>query len=135
MKITFDTSEINEGIIKCTINNTYTGIAKCHEDDLDMFSELTGKTIARYKALFKMKKAALTKKKQEITIIENFIKNIKFRNPDWIESYMTTLKNQVEILEKTYELAKKDYRDYVNGKDKFYNSVRKMRTQRDNRNN
>ena len=136
MRIEFDFAQCNEGIIKCIINDTYIGIAKCHKDDMDMYSEKTGQTIAQYKALIKYRKAKLNELKKEYYAIKKFADYLKFKtHPKWIEKYMDEFKNRMAKAEVDYEIEKEALKSFIDGKDKFYNSVRKMRTQRDNRNN
>ena len=136
MRIGFDFAQYNEGIIKCIINDNYIGIAKCHKDDMDMYSEKTRQTIAQYKALIKYRKAKLNELKKEYYAIKKFADYLKFKtHPKWIEKYMDEFKSRMAKAEVDYEIEKEALKSYIEGKDKFYNSVRKMRTQRDNRNN
>lgn len=130
-EIEFDTCRINEGIITCIMDKTYVGIAKCHEDDLDMFSEKTGCTIALYKAMIKRRKNDYLKARAKFNGALEIYKCIKTGLSPKAEEYLCRLDEKQKILHDHYEMAVLELKEFLAGKEKFYNSVRKIRKEKE----
>ena len=79
MRVKFTQSDNNETTF-CTIkygDEVYTGLAKCHPEDMDFANTLTGQEIAYKRALAAMLKAEIKSTKQELKIFNNFYNSIK----------------------------------------------------------
>lgn len=76
-KINFEVNEQLETI--CTIrrgNNIYTGRARCHPDDVDMSSKLTGQDIAYKRAVINAIKEEIKNMKTELKILQSFYNTV-----------------------------------------------------------
>ena len=121
----------------CTIqdkNNTFTGIAVCHEDDMDMVSEITGSFIAESRALIKrLQHIKNNEIKPELKALKNLQKSFihsPYFNPYSME--YKTLKRQIQIKEEELSVIKDDIetekqylKQYLQNKDILFNKIRK----------
>lgn len=135
--------DAEKGIATCTIidnqGRKFIGIAKCHPDDLDFNSELTGCTIASYRSMIKYLKSV----KRDIIQPElNALKQLYYSmnkskkfNPKSYENIM--LQRQIHLKEEDLatieeELARieQELTSYISKKDITYKKWRELRAQR-----
>jgi len=111
----------------------FIGEATCHPDDLDFESERVGLTIAEARANIKvlrhMRDCEVKPQLKILNHLHNNMKTSKSYNPNSYEAKM--LRSQIHAVEN--ELAtisngiadeQKFLKDYINGKDKFYQRLR-----------
>lgn len=139
MKIDFIQTE-NKDSTTCIIkygDETYTGNARCHPDDMDMANTLTGQEIAYKRALVKMLKTEIQATKTELKIFTNFynsLKQSKKFNDKCYAAYklrkeIEDLKYTIEQLTKTLNALKTSIQIYINKKEELYKLIRKNRGQ------
>ena len=125
-----------DGTAQCDIyykNTVFTGVAKCHPDDLDFSSERTGCYIAETRAIIKglqyQRDCEIKPALAALTHLYSNMKTSKYYNPKSYEAKM--LRNQIRVFEKELtainnDLAseRKNLRDYLKQKDKIYAKLR-----------
>lgn len=139
MRVKFTQSDNNETTF-CTIkygDEVYTGLAKCHPDDMDFANTLTGQEIAYKRALAAMLKAEIKSTRQELKIFNNFYNSIKQSKKFNDKCYAAyRLRKEIKILETTLNELKSTYnmlnitiKSYLMRKDELYKQLRKRRGQ------
>ena len=138
MKITHTWDKENY-IAKCEIQDhdmRFVGEAKCHSDDKEFVSSITGGYIAEGRAYIKMYQH--TKNfvvKPQIDILQymlNSIKQNKYYNPKSmavikIEQELARKKSEYEQLKKTIETEKNNLKTYIADKDKLHKYLGKKK--------
>lgn len=93
------------GISTVTIQNKYghfTGVARCHPDDMDTFSEFHGERVAMHKAQINFLKTRMKEEKIKATAVENLLKD-----------FYTNIQTKSKVFsEKTYQHALTRLKDY-----------------------
>lgn len=122
----------------CTITHkgeTYTGTAFCHTDDLDFCNKYTGLNIAEFRALIELYKAEKRKLRPQIVALERLQKQIlhgakcspKSRENKVLWSEIRRLKNELATVNNELDTLRKELKDYIDIKDKFYKEIRAKR--------
>ena len=126
------------GIAICTINEQFTGVAQCHDDDMDMKSEKVGCEIAYNRALV----ISLKYEKNNVIIpslralrqLYYSMSHSKRFNPKSYEA--TMLKRQIEnwefdlnVIEDAIESVQDYIHMYIKTKEDLYQNIRKNRQQ------
>lgn len=119
----------------------HTGVAICHEDDLDMMSEKTGLEIARKRATILAYKAYKYKINVELKALKQLYYSMKHSskfNPESYENIM--LQKQIRLKETDLTVVnnllieeKFSLKVYIIEKDAFYKQVRKLRNNQKNK--
>ena len=127
------------GVATVTINifdTEFTGTAICHEDDDDMKSELTGLHIAEARVIIKAyqhyKNNILKPQIQILNRLMNEIKQGNYFDPRsqyvrLLRRKIAILTNQLHTSKQIIEFTKKELKDYIDTKEKFYKKVRAKR--------
>lgn len=123
-------------IIEDADENSFVGVAVCHEDDWDMESEKVGYFIAGTRAQIKLlqhfKKNVL---KQELKALNNLYYSMnrsKYFNPKSYEAkrmfrHMNMLQDDIEYVDNTLKVVKEELRNYLVKKEEFRQDIRKLR--------
>lgn len=131
--------DCDAGLATCILtdgNNTFYGMAQCHEDDRDMMSEKTGYEIAYRRALIEALRHRVNNDlKPQIKILKEVYYTMvhsKNYNKKSYESKMLfrKLKQLEEDLATTKQIIKeeKEYvKNYIDAKDIFYKKIRSAR--------
>lgn len=115
-KITIYDKEKGQAIFKiCEDGRCYVGKSKVHPDDKEMASELTGLTIAEYRAKIKRQIAKLSEANQKYIVLEKELVAI--------DTYMKD--RLTAIIALTEELD-----TFISDKEKFYISYKKLMAKR-----
>lgn len=124
----------------CTINakgdGEFIGVAFCHDDDADMCNQLTGETIAYFRACISYYKFLRNNRiKPGLKALKQLLyssNRSKHYNPDSYESKM--LRSQISVYEdelaginEAIEILERDLNDYINVKDEKYKIIRQNR--------
>lgn len=123
------------GFAKCILTDgtkTYTGSAKCHEDDMDMESEKTGCEIAFRRAKISALRGYRDELKSNLKSLNQLYYSMnksKYFNEKSYENKMlqrqiNIYKNDLNVIKETIEIEYKDLINYISNKDKFYNKIR-----------
>ena len=131
--------EIGLSICFITVRDqVYMGMAQCHPDDMDMVSEKTGNNIAYHRAVIDMLRAERDRLKIEAKALKEYYFALDHSPRFNRKSFEAkTLYRQIQMkdddLANINDLIKATYHyidQYINGKDEFYQKVRKQREAR-----
>lgn len=137
MKEIFNVNKENK-VITCTLkyqNQNFEGIATCHQDDIDMFSEKTGCTIAEYRALIKLLTAKKANLQSQHKVLQHIKTNLEqyFQNKSKDYSYYQVCK-QLKFLHQSLaeikveiQSLKEKLSTFIERKEKVYQQIRIMR--------
>lgn len=128
-----------EGTIVCIIKdkeNTFIGLAECHEDDMDMFSELTGSHIAMTRAqinyMTHIRDNEIKPALKAMHHLSSCMKTSKNFNPKSYENIM--LQRQIRLFESDLDVInsaiaeeKQNLQDFLKNKDISYKRIRAYR--------
>lgn len=126
----------NTGTAFATIfykNYTFTGEARCHPDDKDMMSKLTGQTIAEYRATLKYLKfvrdCELQPQLQSLKQLYYSMNHSKYFNPKSYEAKMlyrqiNHLTEDLKEIKYLIDLTKKALATYINIKERDHTQLR-----------
>jgi hypothetical protein len=115
----------------------YTGKAKCHEQDADFYTDLTGEIIAAKRAVEKVYKAELKELKRELRIYDNLLNTfrcgIKYDDERDSNMYRQIMRQRRLKQDEIYAVLRliktneDDLSEYLRDKEYFYQEMRKMR--------
>lgn len=137
-KITYDWDS-KKGIAVCTIintNGTFTGVAKCHPEDMDMESEKTGLSIAEKRARIKVVKKEKALARFSLGIYNNLycsMNTSKYFNEKSYETrrlnrFIDFAKDDIETADMTIEVLENDLKSYIDAKANLYETLRGIRS-------
>lgn len=117
-------------------DGVFVGTAFCHEDDMDMCSELTGQTIAYFRACISYYKFLKNNRiKPGLKALKQAFYSMnrsKKFNPDGYETKI--LRSQISLyeeelagIEDAIDILNQDLKDYINIKDEKYKKMRLWR--------
>lgn len=134
-RTTYCTSIDNDG-------RRYTGKSKCHADDSEFYTHLTGEIIAAKRAATKVYKAELKDLKRELRIYNNLITTFRTgkkydeeRDSNMYEQIMRQRRLKLDEIYAVLRLIKtnnEDLAEYLRDKEFFYKEMRKMRARQQN---
>ncbi len=124
------------GIAICIINEQFSGVAQCHDDDMDMKSEKVGCEIAYNRALLKClrheKNNVINPSLRALKQLYYSMKQSKRFNPKSYETIM--LKRQIEnwkfdldSINDAIEVVQEYIHEYIKTKEELYQHIRAMR--------
>lgn len=117
-------------------NLTFVGKAHCHPDDKDMQSKITGQTIAEWRAMrsylrhlrdneLKPQLKSLKQLYYAMNRSQQF--NEKSYEAKMLFGHIENLELDLEIVNQELALLVKNTKDYIDSKEKVFQSLRKMR--------
>lgn len=120
----------------------YTGKAKCHEQDSEFYTHLTGEIIAAKRTVDKVYKAELKQLQRELRTYDNLLYTFKtgkkYDGERDSNMYAQILKQRRDKQEEIYTVQRfindnqTDLADYLKEKEYFYQEMRKIRARRNN---
>lgn len=129
-----------ERIAFCTLvdpvtHREYVGTASCHEDDIDMCNEKTGCEIALRRAAIEAYKTLRDETKAALGALKQLFYSMNMSKKYNSNSYEARmLRRQIKFKESELKYAKylleterTELRDYISGKEKFYQNIRAQR--------
>lgn len=114
----------------------FEGIAQCHANDDEFFSERTGLCIAEARATIKKKQFIRDfELKPQLKILKHLYKNIqnsKYFNPKSHETYriigqIAAIEKEIAMINTEITEEKKYLKEYIDNKDKFYRKIEEQR--------
>ena len=122
--------------IFCYINDKYVGVATCHPDDMDMFSQRTGENIAYLRAKIKMyqdEKRAIKLQLKSINHLYSTIKDSKYYNVNGyvenrINNHIQYYNNDLLCIDEDINYLKESLSNYLKQMNEFFPKVRKLRS-------
>lgn len=132
-----------EGIASCILqykNQTFCGVAACHEDDKDMMSSKTGCEIAYHRALIdyfkyirdtELKPALKALKQLYYTMKHSTHFNPKSYENSKLQRHIRMYEFDLETINDMIADERKNLKDYIDKKDEFYKKTRIGRQIRD----
>ncbi len=138
MKQPIFTNDPDSGMTHCALvdkdGNVFCGQATCHKDDMDMYSETTGNTIALSRATIKYYKYKKKQAETELKILER-LKDV-IRSGKHFDARHFEYRRLISLLDEKWDDLQyfkfkiKDIEDtlkeYIDGKEDFYQKVRKL---------
>lgn len=110
----------------------FVGVAKCHPDDDEFCSEITGGTIAESRAFHKYLKYCLREQKQELTALKHLQSSIQYskqHNPDSYETKM--LGKAIKLHEEDIDFLRKELvihdnyiKNYIESLDRYHQRLK-----------
>ena len=125
-----------EGVASCIIqykNQTFCGVAMCHEADKDMMSEKTGMEIAyrratidylKYVRDMELKPALKALKQLYYTMKHSTHFNPKSYENSKLQRHIRMYEFDLETINELIVDERKNLKDYINNKDEFYKKTR-----------
>lgn len=125
-----------EGVASCIIkykNQTFCGVAMCHEEDKDMMSEKTGMEIAyrratidylKYVRDMELKPALKTLKQLYYTMKHSTHFNPKSYENSKLQRHIRMYEFDLETINELIVNERKNLKDYIDKKDEFYKKTR-----------
>ena len=125
-----------EGVASCIIkykNQTFCGVAMCHEGDKDMMSEKTGMEIAyrratidylKYVRDMELKPALKALKQLYYTMKHSTHFNPKSYENSKLQRHIRMYEFDLETINELIVDERKNLKDYINKKDEFYKKTR-----------
>ena len=125
-----------EGVASCIIkykNQTFCGVAMCHEEDKDMMSEKTGMEIAyrratidylKYVRDMELKPALKALKQLYYTMKHSTHFNPKSYENSKLQRHIRMYEFDLETINELIADERKNLKDYINKKDEFYKKTR-----------
>ena len=126
----------DEGVASCIIkykNQTFCGVAMCHEEDKDMMSEKTGMEIAyrratidylRYVRDMELKPALKALKQLYYTMKHSTHFNPKSYENSKLQRHIRMYEFDLETINELIVDERKNLKDYIDKKDEFYKKTR-----------
>ena len=125
-----------EGVASCIIkykNQTFCGVAVCHEEDKDMMSEKTGMEIAyrratidylKYVRDMELKPALKALKQLYYTMKHSTHFNPKSYENSTLQRHIRMYEFDLETINELIVNERKNLKDYIDKKDEFYKKTR-----------
>lgn len=125
-----------EGVASCIIkykNQTFCGVAMCHEEDKDMMSEKTGMEIAyrratidylKYVRDMELKPALKALKQLYYTMKHSTHFNPKSYENSKLQRHIRMYEFDLETINELIDNERKNLKDYIDKKDEFYKKTR-----------
>ena len=125
-----------EGVASCIIkykNQTFCGVAMCHEEDKDMMSEKTGMEIAyrratidylKYVRDMELKPALKALKQLYYTMKHSTHFNPKSYENSKLQRHIRMYEFDLETINEFIVNERKNLKDYIDKKDEFYKKTR-----------
>lgn len=125
-----------EGVASCIIkykNQTFCGVAMCHEEDKDMMSEKTGMEIAyrratidclKYVRDMELKPAIKALKQLYYTMKHSTHFNPKSYENSKLQRHIRMYEFDLETINELIVNERKNLKDYIDKKDEFYKKTR-----------
>ena len=125
-----------EGVASCIIkykNQTFCGVAMCHEEDKDMMSEKTGMEIAyrratidylKYVRDMELKPALKALKQLYYTMKHSTHFNPKSYENSKLQRHIRLYEFDLETINELIVNERKNLKDYIDKKDEFYKKTR-----------
>lgn len=125
-----------EGVASCIIkykNQTFCGVAMCHEEDKDMMSEKTGMEIAYRRATIdylkyirdmELKPALKALKQLYYTMKHSTHFNPKSYENSKLQRHIRMYEFDLETINELIVNERKNLKDYIDKKDEFYKKTR-----------
>lgn len=125
-----------EGVASCIIkykNQTFCGVAMCHEEDKDMMSEKTGMEIAyrratidylKYVRDMELKPALKALKQLYYTMKHSTHFNPKSYENSKLQRHIRMYEFDLETISELIVSERKNLKDYIDKKDEFYKKTR-----------
>lgn len=125
-----------EGVASCIIkykNQTFCGVAMCHEEDKDMMSEKTGMEIAyrratidylKYVRDMELKPALKALKQLYYTMKHSTHFNLKSYENSKLQRHIRMYEFDLETINELIVNERKNLKDYIDKKDEFYKKTR-----------
>ena len=125
-----------EGVASCIIkykNQTFCGVAMCHEEDKDMMSEKTGMEIAyrratidclKYVRDMELKPAIKALKQLYYTMKHSTHFNPKSYENSKLQRHLRMYEFDLETINELIVDERKNLKDYIDKKDEFYKKTR-----------
>lgn len=125
-----------EGVASCIIkykNQTFCGVAMCHEEDKDMMSEKTGMEIAyrratidylKYVRDMELKPALKALKQLYYTMKHSTHFNPKSYENSKLQRHIRMYEFDLETINELIADERKNLKDYIDKKDEFYKKTR-----------
>ena len=125
-----------EGVASCIIkykNQTFCGVAMCHEEDKDMMSEKTGMEIAyrratidylKYVRDMELKPALKALKQLYYTMKHSTHFNPNSYENSKLQRHIRMYEFDLETINELIVDERKNLKDYINKKDEFYKKTR-----------
>lgn len=125
-----------EGVASCIIkykNQTFCGVAMCHEEDKDMMSEKTGMEIAyrratidylKYVRDMELKPALKALKQLYYTMKHSTHFNPKSYENSKLQRHIRMYEFDLETINELIVNERKNLKDYIDKKDEFYKKTR-----------
>ena len=125
-----------EGVASCIIkykNQTFCGVAMCHEEDKDMMSEKTGMEIAyrratidylKYVRDMELKPAFKALKQLYYTMKHSTHFNPKSYENSKLQRHIRMYEFDLETINELIADERKNLKDYIDKKDEFYKKTR-----------
>lgn len=125
-----------EGVASCIIkykNQTFCGVAMCHEEDKDMMSEKTGMEIAyrratidylKYVRDMELKPALKALKQLYYTMKHSTHFNPKSYENSKLQRHIRMYEFDLETINELIINERKNLKDYIDKKDEFYKKTR-----------
>ena len=125
-----------EGVASCIIkykNQTFCGVAMCHEEDKDMMSEKTGMEIAyrratidylKYVRDMELKPALKALKQLYYTMKHSTHFNPKSYENSKLQRHIRMYEFDLETINELIVDERKNLKDYIDKKDEFYKKTR-----------
>ena len=125
-----------EGVASCIIkykNQTFCGVAMCHEEDKDMMSEKTGLEIAyrratidylKYVRDMELKPALKALKQLYYTMKHSTHFNPKSYENSKLQRHIRMYEFDLETINELIVNERKNLKDYIDKKDEFYKKTR-----------
>ena len=125
-----------EGVASCIIkykNQTFCGVAVCHEEDKDMMSEKTGMEIAyrratidylKYVRDMELKPALKALKQLYYTMKHSTHFNPKSYENSKLQRHIRMYEFDLETINELIVNERKNLKDYIDKKDEFYKKTR-----------
>lgn len=128
--------DLEEGVASCIIkykNQTFCGVAMCHEEDKDMMSEKTGMEIAyrratidylKYVRDMELKPALKALKQLYYTMKHSTHFNPKSYENSKLQRHIRMYEFDLETINEIIIDERKNLKDYIDKKDEFYKKTR-----------
>ncbi len=132
--------DADTGIAQCTIQDTVNnirlegyGMAKCHENDLDFKTELTGTYIATQRALidilrqkrdYDLKPALMALKHLQATMAHSKQYNEKSYEAKRLKKEIKNATENINYINIMIEETQLSLKEYINGKEQVYQELR-----------
>lgn len=142
MKVDFifnEQTKVSEAVIKYK-NETFIGTAKCHPDDLEFATSITGYDIAYIRAYIKYLKYSKKVYQDKLNTYKNLLKAIescKLHNKKsyeykYIKKQLNETEEVVDIIKSLISDFDKNLTTLLKEKDRLFNKIREIRARENN---